>query len=567
MIDRNVPYDLDAERSLLGSILLDRDSIITIAPRITQDLFYLERHALIYSAMLTCYEGGIPPDLITVGAELRRQGNLEVVGGLSALGALLADTPTAVHADFYAENVAKTALHRMLIEAGGKISTLGYDEQCGFAASLTSSVAELESIYRVWSSREPVTGISAAELSRKPPEKVRWVIPEILCEGFGYLAAKPGMGKTWMLLQWAKAVATGGKVMGSVPVERPGKVLFFALEDNESSLAERLRITFAGDGESWPENLICFHMESGPNKSLPLKALDDGGLLQLDLQLRQHPDTALVIIDTLTAVAPIHRQGGRSNAYAEDYRGYIPLRSLADRYHIPIIGSWHYNKQGSIDPMEMISGSMGLPAVCINRLGIVRDRDSEEALFCSFAKRGREVRWQVKYDSVTCQWIKLGDAKEHQLSEQKRAILDTLEESGKAMRLADLARAADMKYNNCIQITKRMVQDGLIVKRDSDGLYDLPVRAKNLDTKGTEREKEAIPGEWYTPPAQRTEEPADAVGTALPPGCRIEKCDHKGNRAIYGIYWHVVGPNGVTTEPEQHRDSAINAALRWEGIS
>lgn len=551
MSDLTLPCDIAAERSVLGSILIDRDVIIALAPRVAPEFFYLEKHALIYVAAMSCFAQGVPPDLTNVGTELRKQGNLDLVGGLTAL-VDLCNIPTSVHAEYYAEAVRKAALHRLLIEVGGKITALGYDEQAGFEAALTGAAAELEGITRTWTSGEPVTGISAAELARKPTEAVRWIIPGLICEGFGYLAAKPGMGKTWMLLQWAQAVATGGKVMGCVPVERPGKVLFFALEDNESSLAERLRITFGT--ESWPENLICFHMESGPNKSLPLRPIDDGGLLQLDVQLRQHPDTAMIIIDTLTSVAPIHRGGGRSNAYTEDYRGYIPLRSLADRYRIPIIGSWHYNKQGSIDPMEMVSGSMGLPAVGINRLGIVRDRDDEEGLFVSFAKRGREVRWQVRYDPVTCQWIKLGDAKDHQLSEQKRSILDTLEESGKPMRLADLARAADMKYNNCIQLTKRMLADGMIVKRESDGLYDLPDR----------KEPKALIG---LEPAEATEEaPEKQTAGALPPGCILARCDHKGNRSLYGVYWRVLGSDGDSTEPDQHREAVIEQAWKRWGI-
>jgi hypothetical protein len=394
---------------------------------------------------------------------------------MSALGDLLVEVPTAVHVEYYADSVRRTALHRQLIETGGKISALGFDEGAGIEAALTSAYAELEAITRSWSGGEPVVGVSAAALATRAVEPVRWIIPGLICAGFGYLAAKPGMGKTWMLLQWAHAVATGGRIFGSIPVERPGKVLFFALEDSEASLVERLRIIF-GDSP-WPENLICFHMESGPNKSLPLRPIDDGGLLQLDLQLRQHPDTVMVIIDTLTAVAPIHRTSMRGTAYTDDYRGYMPLRHLADRHGIPIIGSWHYNKQGSVDPMEMLSGSMGLPAVSINRLGIVRDRDSDEGLFCSFAKRGREVRWQVRYDPITCQWVKLGDAKDHQMSVQKRAILDALDEAGRPMRLADLARAADMKYQNTIQLVKRMVAESLVLKRESDGLYCLPGRA------------------------------------------------------------------------------------------
>lgn len=477
-MDRPVPFDLVSERGVLGSILLDRDAVSAVAATLVSDFFYLEKNARIFEAACACAARGVPPDLATVAAELGRRGDLDLVGGLAYLGELAAEVPTALHIEYYADSVRQTALHRRLIETGGKIAALGYEQREGFAAVMTTAASELEAVAQAWSAGEPVGGIPASELARRTPQPVRWCIPELICEGFGYLAAKPGMGKTWMLLQWARAVATGGYVLGSIPVAQPGKVLFFALEDNEASLAERLAITFQGD--SWPANLICYHMESGPNKTLPLRPLDDGGLLQLELQLRQHPDTAMVVIDTLTAVAPIHRSMNRGTAYTDDYRGYMPLRSLADRYHIPILGSWHYNKAGSVDAMEMVSGSMGLPSVAINRLGIVRERDSDEAIFCSFAKRGREVRWQVRYDPVTCQWIKLGDAKEFAISEQKRAILDALEEAGRAMRLADLARAADMKYNNTIQLTKRMVAEKLIVKRDSDGLYDLPERAKDL---------------------------------------------------------------------------------------
>ena len=73
-------------------------------------------------------------------------------------------------------------------------------------------------------------------------------------------------------------------------------------------------------------------------------------------------------------------------------------------------------------------------------------------------------------DLLTCQWIKIGDVKEVQISAQRQMIIDALEEEGRALRIADLARAADMKYNNTIQLTKRMLADGLIIKRESEAL-------------------------------------------------------------------------------------------------
>lgn len=238
-MDLPVPFDLLAERSVLGAILLERDAIVPVAALLSSELFYLEKHALIYEAMLACYSRSIPPDLANVATELRRQGNLDAIGGIATLGELAAEVLTAVHIAYYADSVRRTALHRRLIETGGKIAAMGYDERAGFEAVLTSAYTELEAITRLWSSGEPVAGISAAALAQRPVEPVRWIIPELICEGFGYLAAKPGMGKTWMLLQWARAIATGGRVLGAIPVARPGKVLFFALEDNEASLAEQ----------------------------------------------------------------------------------------------------------------------------------------------------------------------------------------------------------------------------------------------------------------------------------------------------------------------------------------
>jgi predicted transcriptional regulator len=209
----------------------------------------------------------------------------------------------------------------------------------------------------------------------------------------------------------------------------------------------------------------------------------------------------------------------------------------------------------------MISGSMGLPAVGVNRLGIVRDRDSDEALFCSFAKRGREVRWQVRYDPQTCQWIKVGEAKDHQISIQRQAILDALEEAGRPMRLTDMVKASDMKYNNCLQLVKRMVQQGLVVKRESDGLYDIPDRKEQLLLSSAPKKVE----EGYAPP-EAEKIPTPTPSLPLPPECRIEKCDHRGNRSLYGIYWKVLGPDGESTEPEQYYDSAVKTAwARWAG--
>jgi replicative DNA helicase len=142
-MDRSVPFDLQAERATLGSILLDRDAIVVVAAWLPAEYFYLEKHALIYEAMLACYNRREPPDLATVAAELRRQERLDLVGGLALLGELAAEVPTAVHIEYYARNVERTAVLRRLIEVGGKISAMGYDESEDVESTLDKAEAEL----------------------------------------------------------------------------------------------------------------------------------------------------------------------------------------------------------------------------------------------------------------------------------------------------------------------------------------------------------------------------------------------------------------------------------------
>ena len=124
----SVPFDLSAERAVLGSILLDRESILGASDLLRPDDFYLEKHAQIYAAMLACLARREPPDLLTVSSELRRQGHLELIGGMTFLGDILGELPTAVYVAYYAKAVADTATRRRLIEAGGRVTALGYDE-------------------------------------------------------------------------------------------------------------------------------------------------------------------------------------------------------------------------------------------------------------------------------------------------------------------------------------------------------------------------------------------------------------------------------------------------------
>src|SRR5438105_7787913 len=143
MVERPVPYDLAAEEAVLGSLLLDRDAVIKIAPFLKPEDFYREAHGWIYASVLDLYARREPPDPVTLSSELERTGRLENVGGYSYLVSLINRTPTAVHIEYYAHIVERTSVLRRLISAGGEIAALGYSEEKKIEQTLEKAEALL----------------------------------------------------------------------------------------------------------------------------------------------------------------------------------------------------------------------------------------------------------------------------------------------------------------------------------------------------------------------------------------------------------------------------------------
>ena len=101
MIDRLPPQSLEAEQSVLGAILIDRDAVIEVAEFLRPEDFYRQANGRIYAAILDLYERREPIDIVTVAEALERKDELEAVGGRAYLSGLSNDTPTAVHVGVY----------------------------------------------------------------------------------------------------------------------------------------------------------------------------------------------------------------------------------------------------------------------------------------------------------------------------------------------------------------------------------------------------------------------------------------------------------------------------------
>ncbi|HEY4744815.1 MAG TPA: replicative DNA helicase [Desulfuromonadaceae bacterium] len=123
------PQSLEAEMSILGGILIDNDAINRVLELLLPEDFYRESHRKIFQAMMRLTDQREPCDLITMTAILRKQGELEEVGGAAYLATLVDYVPTAANISYYCKIVKEKAVNRKLISVATEIATRGYDEQ------------------------------------------------------------------------------------------------------------------------------------------------------------------------------------------------------------------------------------------------------------------------------------------------------------------------------------------------------------------------------------------------------------------------------------------------------
>ncbi len=121
------PQDIEAEQSVLGSLLIDKDAIIKIADIITADDFYRKAHEMIFEAMIELYTKSEPIDLLTVSSKLKEKKQFKDIGGMSYLTTLMNFVPTASNVIHYAKIVSQKNVLRNLISASNEISSLAWE--------------------------------------------------------------------------------------------------------------------------------------------------------------------------------------------------------------------------------------------------------------------------------------------------------------------------------------------------------------------------------------------------------------------------------------------------------
>jgi replicative DNA helicase len=247
MADRVPPQDLDAERALLGAIMLNQNAIYDVADTVFPDSFYASKHRTIFDAMVALYGKGEPIDLVTLSAKLKEKKSLDAIGGASYISELASAAPSHTNAAFYAQVVQAKATLRSLISAAEHIGNLGFSEDRDIAqvmeeaqarvfgitnsASLRKFISMKESIKETWERLEKLQNEGGG--LRGVPSGFRQIdnmLGGLQRSDLIILAARPSMGKTSLALDIARRAATIHKVSVGV----------FSLEMSSGQLTERM---------------------------------------------------------------------------------------------------------------------------------------------------------------------------------------------------------------------------------------------------------------------------------------------------------------------------------------
>ncbi len=251
------PSSLESERSLLGSLLIDKEGVIKIADLVTKDDFYDENHGLIFAAIIELFHKNRPIDIITVSESLSALGKLDTIGGNDYLADLTISVPTSAHVFEYAQIVKTKAVLRRLIHTGNSIASFGFDETTEINTLLERSEQSLFQITQTFI-KNKLTHIrdildlryeEYANIHEDPKQAERTRIMTTFknldnkLQGLRggdlvILAARPSMGKTAMALNIAQNVA------------KKKNVAIFSLEMSKEQLTDRMVCAAMGI-DSW----------------------------------------------------------------------------------------------------------------------------------------------------------------------------------------------------------------------------------------------------------------------------------------------------------------------------
>ena len=297
--DKTIPQNIEAEEAVLGALLIDAEAIFRVLSFLRAEHFYLQKHRWIYEAILGLHEQREPVDFLTLTAALERQEQLQAIGGSAYILQLISAVPSAINIESYAHMVEQASVRRRLLEVASEIAKLAYDEEKGigevvdqseralFAVSQQRVARDLRPVqevvgtyrdylYNLYAHRGELMGVTSGfrDLDR-------------LLGGFQrsdliVLAARPGVGKTSLLLTMALKAAEKGKLVAIFSLEMSAEQLVQRMISSLSRVdAQRLRI-----GNLQDEDLPKIEDAIGHLADLPIYIDDTPALTPLQLRTK-----------------------------------------------------------------------------------------------------------------------------------------------------------------------------------------------------------------------------------------------------------------------------------------
>lgn len=346
------PQNIEAEQSVLGSMLLSREAIIEVSEILRPEDFYKESHKKLFDIIMEMFEKDIPVDLVTVVDELRKRDMLEVVGGIEYLASLTSSIITTANVSYYAKLIKEKATLRRLIEASSEIMELSYQED---DVETVLDIAE-QKIFDIAQGRNTTTFSSMKDILMDTFYKIEELyknkgkltgipsgFPDLDAKTAGFqpsdfilIAARPSMGKT----SFALNIAQNAALLTGLPVA------IFSLEMSKEQLVTRLICSTANidsqklrtgnlDEEDWMKLAAAMT----PLSKAPIYIDDTPGVTVMDIRakarrLKLEKGLGLVMIDYLQLMQGRGRAENRQQEISEISRS---LKSLARELNVPVI--------------------------------------------------------------------------------------------------------------------------------------------------------------------------------------------------------------------------------------
>lgn len=442
---RRLPHNIEAEMAVLGSVFVfgsrTFDKIGALAP----DHFILESHRAIWTRCMALFAAGSIPDPITLRTWAEEEPLLEGKG--ADYLRQLADTAVPpIVVESYAATIIDDSRKRQIIELTEILSSHAYNGEKAddVVREALDAFAAFEPVARGHTEFHEMRTLGNLDIAPMD-QLVDGLVPSV---GLTMLVAKPKVGKSWMLLDIALACAGGGFALGELRCQKtPG--LFLMLEDSPRRLKDRINRICAPAGVPAGATAV-FEWARGSD-----------GIRSIEGYLDKHPETGIVGIDVLAAFRA-HREA-QNGGYSEDYEDVKQLQALAQRRQIAIILVHHLRKADSDDPIDLVSGTLGIVGAADHIIVITGNKESGYKL----TSRGRDIpdkAWDIEY--ADGRWTILGDTAPRVATntvdriERDQHIRD-LHASGKSLR--EIAVIVGLGKTAIEKILKKRKNDELCV--------------------------------------------------------------------------------------------------------